>query len=301
MRSILGIDSGETCPTCLGRILIGSSNNIYCENWKKGCKLNPNVHARIKSSLGLPCNKCGSAQHWVSQSGRLRCRNCSYHYVTDCKYKAPRRFYVDMWNAQSGLCATCYDFKPLKGPNKLQVDHDHRRIEGIKKWNLVRLLLCNGCNKFLGAYNDNIVPMEKAATYVDEGLLYVVPEVPDCQDCVYTAFTLSIKIYRYCNKHIVPKNKWLVSNYGISIDHYYAMYDEQKGRCKICDKFCPRHSDVRDVLYVDHDKELKIIRGLLCRRCNLAIGHAKHNSGIIRNLKEYVIYFTDKIDRIVML
>lgn len=45
------------------------------------------------------------------------------------------------------------------------------------------------------------------------------------------------------------------------------MYDSQMGLCSICQK-----PECNIKLAVDHDHETGKVRGLLCKRCNMAIG-----------------------------
>ncbi len=60
----------------------------------------------------------------------------------------------------------------------------------------------------------------------------------------------------------------LQRNYGITQTEYEAMHVAQGGRCAIC-----RTLNEEEVLHVDHDHESGEVRGLLCRACNLGIGH----------------------------
>lgn len=59
--------------------------------------------------------------------------------------------------------------------------------------------------------------------------------------------------------------KWL---FGLSVESYEKMLLEQEGGCKICGE--TNQSGKR--LSVDHDHKTGEIRGLLCQRCNVAIG-----------------------------
>jgi hypothetical protein len=52
--------------------------------------------------------------------------------------------------------------------------------------------------------------------------------------------------------------------YGITITTYELMVERQHGRCLICER--------REHLHVDHDHVTDQVRGLLCGRCNRAIG-----------------------------
>lgn len=62
-------------------------------------------------------------------------------------------------------------------------------------------------------------------------------------------------------------NARLKYKYGIDLEEYNKMYAQQNGLCAICDKKCNL-----GVLCVDHDHKTGKVRGLLCRKCNTAIG-----------------------------
>jgi hypothetical protein len=61
----------------------------------------------------------------------------------------------------------------------------------------------------------------------------------------------------------------LKRRYGISIDDYNLMFDTQNGCCAICKK---HQSELKKSLFVDHDHNTEKIRGLICFRCNAALG-----------------------------
>lgn len=69
-------------------------------------------------------------------------------------------------------------------------------------------------------------------------------------------------------KKVSDKNRKsrLKFRYGITIEEYDALYAKQKGRCGIC------KSKKRE-LVIDHCHKSGKVRGLLCRKCNLALGH----------------------------
>lgn len=60
--------------------------------------------------------------------------------------------------------------------------------------------------------------------------------------------------------------------YGISPADYQKMYDEQRGMCAICDRCFAKSGSRRVRLHVDHCHITERVRGLLCHRCNFAIG-----------------------------
>ena len=78
------------------------------------------------------------------------------------------------------------------------------------------------------------------------------------------------------NREIVSE-RWrrddLKRNYGMTIEEWDALYEEQGGKCAICHiPACPSGRRFA----VDHDHESGVIRGLLCVRCNAAIGHIEN-------------------------
>jgi len=64
-----------------------------------------------------------------------------------------------MYKAQNGLCAACGGL-PNGKYNKFCVDHDHETNE-------VRQLLCDECNRALGAVHDDPGRMRKLAEYIE--------------------------------------------------------------------------------------------------------------------------------------
>jgi hypothetical protein len=66
----------------------------------------------------------------------------------------------------------------------------------------------------------------------------------------------------------------LKSNFGITYDEYQHMLAEQNGTCAICfqPETCRTNKGKLKVLSVDHNHTTGKVRGLLCNRCNQAIG-----------------------------
>ncbi len=73
--------------------------------------------------------------------------------------------------------------------------------------------------------------------------------------------------------------------YGVTPEHFDRLYVEQEGRCAICRK---HQSEFKQALSVDHDHKTKVIRGLLCNNCNLAIGKFKDNPVFLRKAADYL-------------
>lgn len=69
------------------------------------------------------------------------------------------------------------------------------------------------------------------------------------------------------------RRDWYLKNsYGISLDDYNKMLESQNNCCAICKT---KHIDSK--LFVDHDHETRLVRGLLCTKCNTAIAFFKED------------------------
>jgi hypothetical protein len=90
------------------------------------------------------------------------------------------------------------------------------------------------------------------------------------------------KICKECRKQHM-KDNFRAYNYGISEDQYKAMLEQQEGRCAICQEL-PKSI----ALHVDHDHVTGNVRGLLCRDCNLAIGHLRDSTSILMRAIKYL-------------
>jgi hypothetical protein len=69
---------------------------------------------------------------------------------------------------------------------------------------------------------------------------------------------------------------------------------DQNGKCAICDRDA---THFKRKLSVDHDHRTGKIRGLLCMRCNIKIGHFENFSLFLDKMKQYLD--KDKSDAIV--
>lgn len=79
----------------------------------------------------------------------------------------------------------------------------------------------------------------------------------------------------------------LKQRYGISEEQYEEMFNRQGGRCAVCRRKSKR------VLHVDHDHVTKRVRGLLCFKCNTAIGKLGDDPARIHAAAEYVEAYRD--------
>lgn len=65
----------------------------------------------------------------------------------------------------------------------------------------------------------------------------------------------------------------LKSKYGITIEDYDRMFNEQDGQCAICGTTTPGWPSLFGTFCVDHDARTGAVRGLLCSTCNQGLGY----------------------------
>ncbi len=85
--------------------------------------------------------------------------------------------------------------------------------------------------------------------------------------------------------------------YGITVDHYNAMFERQNYCCAICESKVSwsrgyRHkTNGSSRFMVDHCHKTGVVRGLLCTRCNRAIGLLGDKVKTILKAAEYLKRF----------
>lgn len=98
---------------------------------------------------------------------------------------------------------------------------------------------------------------------------------------------------------IYNKNRMLEINFGITLEQYNGLLKSQGGVCAICKKpetYVTKFGDIKQ-LAVDHDHTHcpvtrgcgNCIRGLLCHRCNVAIGYFQDDVDLLKNAINYLL------------
>ena len=75
------------------------------------------------------------------------------------------------------------------------------------------------------------------------------------------------------------RNNYFKRNYGITVEDYNSILIEQDYKCKICRK---KEYIEGKCLAVDHNHKTNKVRGLLCTKCNTAIGLFGEQVSILR-------------------
>lgn len=98
---------------------------------------------------------------------------------------------------------------------------------------------------------------------------------------------------------IIRYKSHLKNKYSLTMENLVAIYESQGGGCSICNTALPHPEDENGDKWftsIDHDHSCcpsdtscgRCVRGLLCRDCNLMLGHAKDNTDTLKRAVEYL-------------
>lgn len=75
-----------------------------------------------------------------------------------------------------------------------------------------------------------------------------------------------------------------LKSYGMTLDDFDRMWDQQGGNCASC-FVCLEHDDP---FHIDHDHKTGAVRGILCPPCNLTVGHGRESPDLLRKCAAYL-------------
>lgn len=97
-----------------------------------------------------------------------------------------------------------------------------------------------------------------------------------------------------CRNHPKRQREWQRNSglcYECAKKEGSRLYDKQAGRCDICgDPLGLRNltGAVPSSAKLDHDHDSGQVRGVLCHRCNLGLGHFRHDPSQLRAAAAYL-------------
>lgn len=103
---------------------------------------------------------------------------------------------------------------------------------------------------------------------------------PNCRKCSNRGRHLR-RMENTKKEYLRSKRREIKWKYGITLEEYDIMYYKQDKKCKICKTEYP-------TLAIDHCHITNKVRGLLCRDCNLGLGHYKDNSEFLKSAIKYL-------------
>lgn len=92
-----------------------------------------------------------------------------------------------------------------------------------------------------------------------------------------------ISRFSQMNKSDYRKDAWYRYKYGISLKDFETLYDNQDGKCKICDKILNKNKG-----HLDHCHKTMKIRGLLCITCNMGLGSFRDDKNLLQRAIKYL-------------
>src|SRR4051812_36828660 len=91
-------------------------------------------------------------------------------------------------------------------------------------------------------------------------------------------------------KKVADRKSHLKRTFGLTVEQYDEMLAAQGGGCAICR--CPPRED--SSLHVDHDHRTGRVRGILCFRCNNAIGDLDESIDTVRAALDYLVHHQEQ-------
>ncbi len=103
--------------------------------------------------------------------------------------------------------------------------------------------------------------------------------------CSIAGCNLQYYAKTYCVAHY-DKHRKMKEQYGITLEQYLKMRQEQDSRCFLCQR---KEDEVgKGMLAVDHNHHSGDARKLLCSKCNVGLGMFEENSAVLAKAIEYI-------------
>lgn len=142
------------------------------------------------------------------------------------------------------------------------------RIQGIKK--MAKMKICTKCHKEkpVTEFHQNSYVRKKDG---------IKGRNPVCKQCANKRRMEYHQSHREQSLRNLRKY-FLKVKYGMTEQDWQNLFEKQKGCCVICGR---HQSVIKRRLYVDHDHTTQVVRGLLCRQCNVLLGWYENHKEII--------------------
>lgn len=124
---------------------------------------------------------------------------------------------------------------------------------------------------------------------------YVSNYTKDYYKRPYARIAKNLRQQNYRKKHGYPPfnrltyfNSYLKHKYNISLEQYDKLLKSQDFRCSICRTSVTK---LTRRLAVDHNHKTNAIRGLLCNKCNSALGNLQDSIKLLQSAIKYLKKF----------
>jgi len=230
--------------------------------------------------------KCGGCGKPVRLSA-WSCKECN-------EIKAKRRSEIREERLLAEICIDCGESPSTEDSGRCVICRAKHK-ESQKKWNINHkaasaLFTCRFCKQEFEAPAKNrrvfCSPLCRQRDYIQSKPVLLVDVTVTCIECakdfVYQRNQSSIaRLRTLCSRKCKIRAQWRRRKYAIDIGKFRQLKEKQEGKCYIC-------KDEYPVLQIDHDHKTGKVRGLLCRRCNIALGMLKDSNESLNRAIAYL-------------
>ena len=232
-------------------------------NQQKWCSPTCREHHRADRRPGWKsCVDCGREYHDPTYSlKRTRCDDCLPVYETAQREEQARRMVVRPRNLRK-VCAVC--------GKKFVADRGHQ--------------------KYCSATCKATAKREREAAGGKR-----VPSVIACEGCG-KEFQQNRVFQRFCSHECwrnhpetrrTARNKGRWYAFGVDLEAQSAWRATQDDRCEVCWRELGEGKSGVAVV-IDHDHTTGLVRGLICKQCNAALGRVRDDPEVLRRLVKYL-------------
>lgn len=153
----------------------------------------------------------------------------------------------------------------------------------------IMLKECCQCNKYLPIENFDNDPEYPNELYFKCIICASEEEVIDQDKWNRRTYREQRSEYGIKKEGESSRKSWLKNKYNLSIEQYAEMVQKQNNLCAICgERETALQNGRTRCLSVDHHHGSGRVRGLLCSRCNTAIGSLKEDIQILESAIDYL-------------
>lgn len=92
----------------------------------------------------------------------------------------------------------------------------------------------------------------------------------------------------YLERKDIYREKHLQKSYGMSLQDFFDMLEEQNYECAICSADLSNAKPKN--IHIDHCHTSSKVRGILCNSCNMGIGMLKDDVDVLKSAIAYLEY-----------
>ena len=108
-----------------------------------------------------------------------------------------------------------------------------------------------------------------------------------CNICLYKQHKEWVENNPETAREYRAKDRWSLKKrcdrHNITVEEFWALYEEQDGTCPVCDKAIEAENSA-----IDHNHETGLVRGILCKNCNRGLGLLGDSPATMARAEQYL-------------